>query len=95
MLFRSQKTKLVTGAQEKINKYIYQVPLEFLPGIGSMTLNKMLNEFGTEMNILHKIEIDDIEAEFSEKIAKQIKDLREGKLKVISGGGGMYGKIER
>lgn len=89
------RTEVSLKAQEKINKYIYQVPLEFLPGIGSMTLNKMLNEFGTEMNILHKIEIDDIEAEFSEKIAKQIKDLREGKLKVISGGGGMYGKIER
>lgn len=81
-------------ANEKNDKYIYQVPLEFLPGIGNKTLNKLLEEFGTEMNILHNIELDNIEAEFGEKIAKQIKNLRENKLKFKSGGGGIYGKIE-
>lgn len=81
-------------AKEKIKKYVYQVPLEFLPGIGSKTLKKMLEEFGTEMNVLHNIEIDNIEAEFNKKIAKYIKDLREGNLKFISGGGGIYGKVE-
>ena len=81
-------------AQEKINKYVYQVPLEFLPGIGKKTLERMLEEFGTEMNILHKIEIDNIEAEFNKKISTQIKNLREGKLKFKSGGGGIYGKVD-
>ena len=82
-------------AKEKIDKYIYQVPLEFLPGIGNKTLNRLLDDFGTEMNILHNINIDNIEAEFGEKIAKQIKDLREGKIKLVSGGGGFYGKVDR
>lgn len=81
-------------AQEKINKYVYQVPLEFLPGIGKKTLERMLEEFATEMNILHKIEIDNIEAEFNKKISTQIKNLREGKLKFKSGGGGIYGKVD-
>lgn len=81
-------------AEIKNNKYIYQIPLEFLPGIGPKTLNDMLETFGTEMNILHHIEIDNIEAEFNLKIVNQIKDLREGKLKLKSGGG-IYGKVEK
>lgn len=86
--------KVSIKAEDKINKYIYQVPLEFLPGIGKKTLEKMLKEFGTEMNILHKIEIDNIEAEFNEKVSMQIKNLREGNLKFKSGGGGIYGKVD-
>lgn len=82
-------------AKEKNDKYIYQVPLEFLPGIGNKTLNKMLETFGTEMNILHHIEINNIEAEFNLNLANQIKNLREGKLKFKSGGGGIYGKVQK
>ncbi len=91
---RSDNDKLTKLAKEKNDKYIYQVPLEFLPGFGKKTLAKMLDLFGTEMNILHNIEIDNIEAEFNERIALQIKNLREGKLKLVSGGGGIYGKVQ-
>ena len=45
------------------------------------------------MNILHKIESDDIEAIVGSKTANQIILGREGKLKLQVGGGGVYGKV--
>ena len=73
--------------------YIYQVPLTFIPGLGGKTIDKLLNNFGTEMTILHKLGKDDIEAVVGEKIANEIILAREGKMKINSGGGGTYGKV--
>ncbi len=73
--------------------YVYQIPLTFIPGLGGKTIEKMLKQFGTEMNILHKMELDDIEAVVGEKVAKEIVAGREGKLKLQAGGGGVYGKV--
>ena len=73
--------------------YIYQIPLQFIPGIGGKTISKLIDYFGTEMNILHKATFDDIESVVGPKYAKLIIDAREGNLKVIEGGGGIYGKI--
>lgn len=73
--------------------YIYQVPLGFIPGVGGKTIDKLLNTFETEMNILHKLSEDDIEAVVGEKVAKAINKARSGEAKVQSGGGGNYGKI--
>ena len=73
--------------------YIYQIPLTFIPGLGGRTIEKLLAQFETEMNILHKIEIDDIEAIVGSKTANQIILGREGKLKLQAGGGGVYGKV--
>ena len=74
--------------------YIYQVPLGFIPGIGGKTIEKLLNTFETEMNILHKLSKDDIEAVVGEKIASYIVKAREGKMQIHAGGGGNYGKVE-
>lgn len=74
-------------------EYVYQIPLTFIPGLGGKTIEKLLNNFGTEMNILHKMDFDDIEAVVGEKLAKEIVAGREGKLKVQAGGGGVYGKV--
>ena len=73
--------------------YIYQVPLTFIPGVGGKTIDKLLDNFETEMNILHKASKDDIEAIVGEKIAKNIFNAIKGNAKVHSGGGGVYGKI--
>ena len=75
--------------------YIYQIPLGFIPGLGPKIIDKLLNTFESEMNILHKLSQDDIEAIVGKKIAKSIVDGRSGKLKLQSGGGGKYGKIEK
>ena len=73
--------------------YIYQIPLTFIPGLGGKTIEKLIQQFGTEMNILHKMNSDDIEAVVGEKTAKTIIRAREGKLKLDAGGGGVYGKV--
>ena len=73
--------------------YIYQVPLTFIPGVGNKTIDRLLDSFGTEMTILHKLSKDDIEAVVGEKVANEIIASREGKMKIHAGGGGVYGKV--
>ena len=73
--------------------YYYQIPLTFIPGLGGKTIDKLLNTFETEMNILHKLSKDDIEAVVGEKIANNIVNAREGNVNIQAGGGGVYGKI--
>jgi len=67
--------------------YIYQIPLSFIPGLGQKTIDKLLCKFGTEMNILHKLSFDDIEAVVGEKAARSIINAREGKMSITAGGG--------
>ena len=75
-------------------KYIYQVPLSFIPGVGNKVMDKLLTHFGTEMNILHKTTKDDLEAVVGDKIATAIVKAREGKAQIQAGGGGIYGKVK-
>ncbi len=74
--------------------YHYQVPLEFVPGIGKKLLEKLFDYFGTEMNILHKATYEDLLQVTNPAIARDIILAREGKLKLMPGGGGVYGKVE-
>ncbi len=64
--------------------YVYQIPLTFIPGIGNKMIEKLLSNFETEMNILHKLSFDDIEAVCGEKIAKSIIDAKSRKHKNFS-----------
>ena len=88
------KDKKETKSPENRPPYIYQIPLGFIPGVGGKTIDKLLENFHTEMNILHKLSKDDIEAVVGEKVANSIENAKTGKCKVHSGGGGNYGKIE-
>ena len=87
------KDKETTKSPESRPPYIYQIPLSFIPGVGGKTIEKLLETFETEMNILHKLSEDDIEAVVGKKVAHSIENAREGKVKVEAGGGGNYGKI--
>ncbi len=87
------KDKKETQSPENRPPYIYQVPLGFIPGVGGKTIEKLLSSFETEMNILHILTKDDIEAVVGEKVANAIEKARTGNAKVQSGGGGNYGKI--
>lgn len=87
------KDKETTKSPVNRPPYVYQIPLTFIPGVGGKTIEKLLNSFETEMNILHKLSEDDIEAIVGEKIAKNIINARNGNFKVESGGGGNYGKL--
>ena len=74
--------------------YIHQVPLDFIPGIGPKTIDKLLNAFGTEMNILHEATVNELKAVLPEKLATRIDLARKGELAITVGGGGVYGKID-
>ena len=73
--------------------YYYHVPLDYLHGLGEKTYQKMLGQFGTEMNILHQTNLDEIKALVGIRIANQLKDIRSGRINIHTGGGGKYGKI--
>ena len=88
------KDKNETKSPEIRPEYIYQIPLTFIPGLGGKTIDKLLNHFGTEMTILHQLSNDDIEAVVGSKIAKNIISARDGKMHIVEGGGGVYGKVE-
>ncbi|MFC8686184.1 endonuclease Q family protein [Brevibacillus porteri] len=73
--------------------YIEQIPLEFIPGIGPKLLDKLYRSFGTQMNVLHRVNEEELTHVVGEKIASLIVQAREGKLSVQKGGAGTYGKI--
>ena len=88
------KDKKETKSPKNRPPYIYQIPLGFIPGVGDKYITKLLDVFDTEMNILHKVSKDDIEAVVGEKIAEKIINAREGNVTISSGGGGVYGKVK-
>ena len=88
------KDKKETKSPKIRPPYVYQVPLGFIPGVGPKQITKLLDHFGTEMTILHKLSKDDIEAVVGEKIANKIIEARDGNVKIESGGGGNYGKVK-
>jgi uncharacterized protein (TIGR00375 family) len=73
--------------------YIYQVPLEFIPGIGMKTYEKLLAHFGTEMYVLHGASEKELTEVVGAKLAQLILLARRGELSIHAGGGGQYGKI--
>lgn len=75
-------------------QYIHQVPLDFIPGLGKQTMKKLLDAFGTEMNILHATTLEQLEEVIPKKIAQLIDSARKGELSIQVGGGGKYGKIQ-
>ena len=88
------KDKKETKSPENRPGYVYQIPLTFIPGLGKKTIDKLLDNFGTEMNILHTLSKDDLEAVVGEKIADNIISAREGKMTIQAGGGGVYGQVK-
>ncbi|MGE5592413.1 MAG: endonuclease Q family protein [Betaproteobacteria bacterium] len=72
--------------------YQYQVPLEFVPGIGPRAIDKLIQRFGSEMAILHDAKEEDIAAVVGAKAAHLVIRAREGSLPLLAGGGGRYGK---
>ena len=72
--------------------YQYQVPLQFVPGVGSVTLNRLINRFGNEMAVLHEADERELGQTVGAKIAGLIIQAREGTLPLQAGGGGRYGR---
>ncbi|UHA76210.1 TIGR00375 family protein [Paenibacillus sp. 481] len=73
--------------------YIHQFPLEYIPGVGPKTYNRLLAHFGTEMAVLHNATLQQLTEVVGEKTAVLIDKARRGDLELQSGGGGIYGKV--
>lgn len=73
--------------------YYYQIPLNFLPGVGPKTIGKLIDNFGTEMDVLHAVELAELTKVVGETIAKVIDKARHGQLQISPGGGGIYGRV--
>lgn len=73
--------------------YIHQVPLEFIPKLGPKTLDRLIDRFGSEMNILHYASLEELATVTSKEIAAMIGRARSGQLTLEVGGGGTYGRV--
>ena len=87
------KDKKETKSPDFRPPYIYQIPLTFIPGVGPKVIEKLLGNFETEMNVLHKLSRDDIEGVVGAKVANAISNACSGNVNIQAGGGGVYGKI--
>lgn len=99
-LIKGVKDRILEISDQKIKhpehrgKYIYQIPLLDIPGIGKKTLQKLLEKFNTEMDVIHNTKLEDLETVLKPDLAKRIDLARRGKAKILSGGGGKYGKMK-
>lgn len=75
--------------------YQYQVPLQFVPKVGAVLLNRLINRFGSEMAVLHQATRQELGETVGQKVAELIMQAREGTLPLQSGGGGRYGRAIR
>ena len=85
-------------------KYIHIVPVETLVALGLDTrttskkvaeaIEQLLAAFGTEIEVLLSVAPEDIGKVAGSKIGRAFRIYREGRLKLIPGGGGEYGRIE-
>lgn len=73
--------------------YHYQIPLEFIPGLGPKKLDQLIKYFGTEMAVIHRSTYDELEKVAGRDIAAYIIEARTGSLMLDVGGGGQYGKV--
>lgn len=75
------------------SKYIYHVPLCYLPGIGPKKYSLLVERLGSEMAVYHEAGFEELADLAGEKIASTICRARRGELRYLPGGGGIYGKI--
>ncbi|CAM4229219.1 endonuclease Q family protein [Paenibacillus tarimensis] len=75
--------------------YRYQIPLEFVPGVGPKLLDRLLKRFGTEMDVLHSAGKEELADEAGAQTADLIIAAREGRLNLEAGGGGKYGRVRK
>ena len=77
---------------EHRGKYIYNIPLEYIPKIGAVTRKKLYDRFHSEIYVLHKASLEELQDVIGAP-AENIIKARNGAMSVISGGGGIYGKM--
>lgn len=74
--------------------YVYQVPLEMIPGVGRQSVRRLLEAFGTEMEVLHRADADQLRQVVPEPVVARILRARTGQLRLQEGAGGTYGRVQ-
>lgn len=74
-------------------QYFHQIPLEFIPKLGKVGRERAIREFGSEINVLHFVEEEQLKKCLENKIVDTIIRGRKGSLDLKRGGGGIYGKV--
>ncbi len=74
--------------------YHYQIPLEFVRGLSSPVMERLLARFGSEMAVLHTAKKKELQETVGWSLASDIMLAREGRLLLSAGGGGRHGKVE-
>lgn len=73
--------------------YVHQVPLEFIPQLGSKGLDRLINHFGSEMKVLHEATKEELTKVVRPEVVERIMQARAGESVIRQGGGGVYGKL--
>lgn len=74
--------------------YIHQIPLEYIPGLGKKTLEKLLLYCSSEMQIIHEAPYSLLKDIVPKRVADYIMAARNGSILLQNGGGGKYGRVE-
>lgn len=75
--------------------YVYQIPLDYVPGLSTKGLQRLIDAFGSEMAVIHEATLQELSEVVRPWVAENIIRAREGSLPIGSGGGGKYGHVER
>lgn len=73
--------------------YHYRVPLKDIPGLGPVTLKKIMVCADNEIELMEKTPVEMIERIAGPAIAGIIRAMRAQRLDISPGGGGKYGKV--
>lgn len=73
--------------------YRHQVPLEFVPGVGKRSRERLLEAFGSERAVLHEAPSGELTAAVGPRVADLLLAARRGQVSVEPGGGGIYGRL--
>ncbi len=73
--------------------YRKQVPLSMLPGVGTVTLRRLVEALGPELFIAHQAPLERIAAVAGERVGAVVDAMRRGTLVLQPGGGGRYGRV--
>lgn len=74
--------------------YVHHVPLDFIPGLGPITLDKLRYRYGTDMEIIHSTSREELDSLLPPKLVEQILGSRLGTVQIEAGGAGKYGKLK-
>lgn len=73
--------------------YVYQVPLEMLPGLGPKSIQRLIDLVGPEKYVLNTAPYAELAQAIGRRGAEVIIAARSGALTLVPGGGGRYGRV--